>query len=249
MAKLEQEIDDLFELPLGEFTSARNALAKRLKGEGDAGGSESVQRLVKPSLPAWAINQLARREEAAVKALLDAGAAMRKAQGQALARKGGGDALRTAQAEEKRAVNDLTRRAARLLETAGRSATASILERISSTLSAAAVTERGRAALEAGRLSGEIEPSGFEALAGLTPTGSDGRSSSGDELAQRRAAKQESARRKSALERECRALERRARAAKEVAERAERAASEARRAAEEAEAAAEAARSELADLD
>ena len=80
MATLEREIDRLFELPLDEFTPARNELARRLKGEGDKEAAEHVQALAKPSVPAWAINQLARQEKAKVKALLDAGTKLRKAQ-------------------------------------------------------------------------------------------------------------------------------------------------------------------------
>ncbi len=102
MANLEREIDRLFALPLDEFTSSRNALARRLKGEGETEGAEQVRSLAKPSVPAWTINQLARREKAMVKALLDAGARLRKAQERALAGSHS-DALRTAQAEERQA--------------------------------------------------------------------------------------------------------------------------------------------------
>jgi hypothetical protein len=44
-------IDELYQLPLDEFTAARNALAK---STGDA----SIKKLEKPSLSAWAVNQL-----------------------------------------------------------------------------------------------------------------------------------------------------------------------------------------------
>ena len=61
MAKLDQEVDRLFELPLEEFTAARNDLAGRLKSEGDAAAAEEVKRLTKPSVAAWTINQLSRQ--------------------------------------------------------------------------------------------------------------------------------------------------------------------------------------------
>src|SRR5262245_20780145 len=56
--KLDDEIDDLFKLPVAEFTSARNALAARLKKEGRANDAERVKLLAKPSVSAWAVNQL-----------------------------------------------------------------------------------------------------------------------------------------------------------------------------------------------
>jgi hypothetical protein len=247
--RLDNEIDALFGLPLEEFTAARNKLAQRLKKAGDREGAELVQGVGKPSVAAWTINQLARQDRPAVQALLDAGAAVRKEQGRALARGGGADALRAAQAQERKLVRELVERAARVLERAGRPATGSMLERISSTLAAAAVSDAGREAIRVGRLSGEIEPAGFEAVAGLAPAPPERGSASRDEVAERRAAKEERERRKTEQERKTRELERRARAAAAAADRAELAALEARRKAEEEEAAAEAARTELTGLD
>ena len=91
-------------------------------------------------MPAWAINQLARQEKAKVKVLLDAGTKLRKAQEKALAGSHA-DALRAAQVEERQAVRDLTRLAEQILKESGRPASRPIIERISSTLGAAAVTE------------------------------------------------------------------------------------------------------------
>jgi len=96
VAAVDREIDRLFELSLDEFTAARNELAKRLAKEGEKERSEEVKALAKPSAPVWAINQLARREKAQVRALLDAGAKLRRAQERALGG-GGSDALRAAQ--------------------------------------------------------------------------------------------------------------------------------------------------------
>src|SRR5919201_6293703 len=96
---LEQELDELYGLPLDEFTAARNELSKRLKREGDE-RAEDVRRLAKPTVAVWTINQLARREPLAVRRLLAAGAALRKAQERALGG-GGGAALGKAQREER----------------------------------------------------------------------------------------------------------------------------------------------------
>jgi hypothetical protein len=102
-----------------------------------------------------------------VKILLDAAAKLRKAQERALQSRGSGEALRGAQTEEREAIRELTQHAQEILQGAGRSASSTVLNRISSTLRAAAVSEAGRTALKAGRLTGELKSSGFEALAGF----------------------------------------------------------------------------------
>ena len=245
MATLEREIDRLYALPLDEFTTGRNELARRLKREGDKDAADQVQALAKPSVPAWAINQLARQEQAKVKALLAAGAKLRKAQERALA-SGNAEALRAAQAEERHAVRDLTQQAAKTLEDSGRPASRAIIERISSTLGAAAVTEPARTELKTGRLTGEVKLAGFDALTGIElPAMAPGR----DELAERRQRKSERERKRRLLEKKARELEARAEAAEKDAERAEQAAAEARATAEERRNAADTAASELAELE
>jgi hypothetical protein len=241
--KLEREIDRLYALPLDEFTSSRNELARRLKKEGDAGAADEVAALGKPSVPAWAINQVARREKASMRALLDAAAKLRKAQERAL---GGGqaDALRAAQSTERDAVRDLTRRAGELLEEAGRPASRAVLERIRTTLGAAALTEPARSALKAGRLTGEVEASGFDALAGIKPS-----PAQRDELAERRERKAERERELRRLQKRVEQLEARAQEAERKADDAEEAATEARDVAEERRRDARAAASELAELE
>ena len=88
MATLDREIDRLYALPLDEFTARRNELAKRLKKEGEGEAADEVASLVKPSVPAWTINQLARRQKKEMQSLLAAGARLRKAQEKALSGRG-----------------------------------------------------------------------------------------------------------------------------------------------------------------
>ena len=49
----ESRIDALFQLPLDEFTAARNALAKEAGKDAPA-----LKQLTKPPVAAWAVNQL-----------------------------------------------------------------------------------------------------------------------------------------------------------------------------------------------
>ena len=247
MATLEREIDRLYGLPLDEFTSSRNALAKRLKGDGDSEAAEQVAALAKPSVPVWAINQLARQEKAKVRALLDAGAKLRKAQERALSG-GGSDALRTAQADEREAIRDLTERAGVILEEAGRPPSRPALERIRSTLAAAALSEPARSTLKAGRLTDELQMSGFDALAGIEPAPR-GKAKPRDELAERREKKAEIERERRRLAKRAGELDSRAEKAEQSADEAEEAAAEARELADEHRRAADAAAAELRDFE
>lgn len=56
--KPEDDVDALFRLPLAEFTGARNALAAKLKKSGRGDEAVRVKALAKPSISAWAVNQL-----------------------------------------------------------------------------------------------------------------------------------------------------------------------------------------------
>ena len=161
------EADRLYELPLDDFTRERNALATRKRKAGDRAAAEEVKALAKPSVPAWAINQLARRRRKEMEALLDAGERLRAAQQQALAGKADADAVRKAEDERRDAVDRLTDAARDVLADAGRPATDATVERVAATLAAAAVADEARPLLAAGRLTGDVQPQGFEALAGM----------------------------------------------------------------------------------
>jgi hypothetical protein len=225
---LEDELGRLYGLPLEEFTGARNDLARRLKREGDPRAVE-VGRLAKPTVALWAVNQLARRERQATRRLLRAGAALRKAQERAL---GGGSpgALLKAQQEERDAVRALRERAHGLLAEAGRAATEATLDRVTATLSAAAVDDGAGPSLEAGRLAAEVQPAGFEALAGMR-------------VARRPAPPQRpsaAAERRQKLRAQLREVEREARDAERAADRADAEAAARRREADTARAKADA---------
>jgi hypothetical protein len=239
VAKFEQELDRLFTVPLGDFTAARNELAGRLKKEGNAAGAETVRALAKPTAAVWAINQAARGDGAAVRALLKAADALRRAQARALGAKGTTDGLRSAQQAERSAVRSLSETAQQAL---GGAPSRSVVERIERTLGAAAIDPDARNLLRRGRLTHELEPAGFEALAGLAPAGA-----VPDELAARRTARDEERRRRAELEQAARDAERRAFTAEAAADRAEQAAMAARRAADDARAEAGEAAAALAE--
>jgi hypothetical protein len=243
----DKELDRLFALPLDEFTAARNDAVKRLKKAGEDEAAEQVAALSKPSVPVWAINQLARQDKNAMRALLDSAAKLRKAQERALSG-GGADALRDAQSTERDAIRDLTHKAAGILDEAGRPASRTVLERIRSTLGAAALAEPTRTALKAGRLTDEVELSGFDVLAGIEPAPK-GRAQPKDELAERRRKKAERERERRRLEKEARELDERAKLAEQQADEAEEAAEDARAEADQRRRAADEAAAELAEFE
>jgi hypothetical protein len=244
VAAADKDIDRLYELPPEEFTAARNELTRRLKAEGDRDAADAVGALKKPTVPVWALNRAARRDRPAVKELLGAAAGLRKAQERALAGRGA-DALRDAQQRERDAVRRVTEEARRLLEEDGRSVPIAQVERIERTAAAAALGEDTRKLLAAGRLTHELQPAGFDSLAGLSvPAGGAVRRTGTDPQRARREAEEKRQRR--ALEQEHREAERRAEAAEREAVRAEDAARTARARADKARRRADAAAAALA---
>jgi hypothetical protein len=160
--ELEAELDALYSLPPADFTGARNDLVRRLKHAGQDDVAARIKQLRKPTVPLWAVNQLARRHEKEVRALLDSGDRLRVAQQAAL--RGESDELRAATADERRILRELTQRGEELLREAGHAADT---KRVAATLRAAAVDPTGRELLERGRLSEELEATGFGALEGM----------------------------------------------------------------------------------
>jgi hypothetical protein len=159
---LEVELDRLYSLAPSEFTSERNDLARRLKQAGRDDAAAEVKQLRKPTVPVWAVNQLARQDSDLVSGLLEASEQLRAAHS-------GGEpsTLRQATAAQREALQALTHRAHDLLSAEGQSASSGTIERIASTLRAAALDPANRELLEQGRLGQELDPSGFDALAGV----------------------------------------------------------------------------------
>lgn len=152
--RLEEELDRLYALPLNEFTATRDELAKRLRAEGERDLADDVKGLRKPTVAVWLVNQLAREREMDIKRLLKAGEALGKAQATA---KG----FAEARSDEQHALERLAS-AARDSGVGPQAA-----DRAIQTLRAASLTDEGRELLKRGRLTEELEPPGFEALAGM----------------------------------------------------------------------------------
>ena len=138
------DADDLYGLPLDRFVAERGALAKSLRKEGRRDEATDVAGLRKPSVTAWAVNQLVRTQRAAMQELLDAGDELRDAQSALLAGDGDARALRTAAERERAAVDDLVAISRGLLSSDGSELSATVMDRVSDTLHAAALDEARR---------------------------------------------------------------------------------------------------------
>jgi hypothetical protein len=160
--ELEGEIDRLYGLPLDEFVKARDELARALRRADRRPDADRVKALRKPTVGAWALNQVVRTRRDDLRELLDAGDALRVAQERLLA---GGDRaeLREAGERERELVSRLAGAAVAIGGEAGRSG--GLEPRLRGTLHAAALDERVRAELAAGRLVREREPVALGALA------------------------------------------------------------------------------------
>jgi hypothetical protein len=148
------QLDDvaarLYGLPLEDFTRERDAAARELRKAKERETADAVAKLPKPSQGSWAANMLAREHRDLVDALLAAGDELRAAQEDAVAGKGAG-ALRDAGAAQRAAVEALVD-AAKELRPAGRKPSAQMLDRLRTTLHAAATDDDVRTALDEGRL-------------------------------------------------------------------------------------------------
>lgn len=171
------DIDGLFQLPLDEFTAARNALAARLRKAGRTEEAEQVKALVKPQISAWAVNQLHWKHRKALERLLAAGERFRQAQAAQLAGTSGD--LRAPLEARREALTELSKVAAGVLRDAGHTPSPDMMRRVTTTLEALATYGTHPDAPAAGRLTDDLDPPGFEALASLVPRGGHGRGSEG----------------------------------------------------------------------
>jgi hypothetical protein len=161
------EIDDLFKLPPVQFTAARNALAAKLKKDGDAAAADRVKTLGRPSISAWIANQLYWRHRKAFDRLLAAGEQFRKAQAAQLAGKPGD--LRGSLDARRETLSELTKLAAEILRDTGHPPSPDTMRRVMTTLEALATYGEQPDAPQPGRLTADVDPPGFEALAALVP--------------------------------------------------------------------------------
>jgi phage-related minor tail protein len=167
MAAAASDIDGLFQLPPDEFTAARNALAAQLKKAGRGDEADRVKALAKPPVSAWTVNQLYWHHRKAFDRLLAVGERFKKAQAAQLeGRKGD---LREPLEARRQTLAELSKLAATVLRDAGHNPSPDTMRRVTTTLEALATYGTHPGAPPAGRLTEDVDPPGFEAVAALIP--------------------------------------------------------------------------------
>jgi DNA repair exonuclease SbcCD ATPase subunit len=146
--------DELYALPLADFTPARDAKAKELKGTDLA---PKVKALKKPSLAAWVVDLLARREAEQVEQVLTVGAALREAQAAM-----SGDSLRELTKQRRQLTAAVTQQARSLAAEAGIKVTQSVADQVEATLTAAMVDETCAQAVRSGLLVAALSTTGMD---------------------------------------------------------------------------------------
>jgi len=146
--------DDLYALTLAEFTPARDAKVKELKGTDLA---KEVKALKKPSLAGWVVNLLVRHEPEQVDQVLQVGAALREAQASM-----SGDDLRQLTRQRRQLTAAVTTQARRLAREHGQKVTEAVATQVEATLTAAMVDEECAKAVRSGLLLGPLAATGVD---------------------------------------------------------------------------------------
>lgn len=161
-------VDALYGLPIDDFTSSRDALAKELRQARRREQAAWVAGLRRPTAAAWVVNQLARTQARAAKRLLQAGEELREAHRRLMAGEAEADDLRAADEQVRKALRALLATAPGLLDRDGDPPSRSTLEKAGETLQAVALDEQTRAAFAPGRLTRERQASGLGLFAAAT---------------------------------------------------------------------------------
>lgn len=148
-----EDAAELYGLPLAEFTPARDARAKALKGTPEAA---AVKGLRKPSTAAWVVNLLVRFERDQVSQLLEVGEGLRAAQESLDATQ-----LRELTVQRRQLTAAMTTRARALARERGLRVTDAVAEQVEQTLTAAMVDAGAAAAVSSGLLVSPMMATGF----------------------------------------------------------------------------------------
>lgn len=146
--------DALYALPLAEFTAARDVRAKELKA-GDKDLAGQVKALRKPSVAAWVVNLLVRREADEVAQVVTVGEALRQAQADLDAGQ-----LRELTKQRRMLTAAVTTRARRLARAEGHKVTEAVAEQVEATLTAAMIDADCARAVRSGLLVGALAVTG-----------------------------------------------------------------------------------------
>lgn len=153
---LTEAVETLYALAPDEFTASRTKLVAAARAANDRPLATAIGGLRKPSVPAWAVNQLARRRPGDLAHLAELGDRLRQAQAS-----GDGVTLRVLGRERSALVDELAGAAADTAAQAGVSLPAAGDREVRDTLTAALASSGAAGAVSGGRLTRSLSYSGF----------------------------------------------------------------------------------------
>lgn len=153
---LERAVDELYGAPLPDFVTTRTRLAARAKEQGASGLAREIPALRKPTVVAWLLNQVTRREPEALELVQHVGHRMRVATAA-----GDTEALRELRGEREAAIIGLVAAVADAAEDDGRNLSAGAEDEVRATVVAALASEESSDALASGALLRALSYAGF----------------------------------------------------------------------------------------
>ncbi|MGH8911981.1 MAG: hypothetical protein ACRDVD_05660 [Acidimicrobiia bacterium] len=161
MADVEEtRLDRIYAAPRERFVSERDAVAKELRAEGKPDEAATVAALRKPTLVAWALNEVSRSRSDDVRRLIEAQDGMHKTKS--------ADSMRELSQERQEIMGDLTAAAVTVLEEAGH-AGQEAGDKIALTLLALGTNAEAADRFRKGRLHQEVAPGDMWDLPVATP--------------------------------------------------------------------------------
>jgi hypothetical protein len=149
--------DELYALPMDRFTPERDARARAAKGDRDL--VAALKALRKPSLAAWVVNLLVRREPGQVEQVLAVGAALREAQEGM-----DGAELRALTRQRRQLTSAVTAQARSLAAEEGVRVTQAVADEVEGTLTAGLIDAEAARAVRSGLLVRSIRATGVDAV-------------------------------------------------------------------------------------
>jgi hypothetical protein len=234
------DLDSLFGTPPAAFIAERKRIVAALKGAGRKDEAKEVEKIPRPSLAVWTVNQIARRDPEVIGRLAAITVRLQSAAGAEYG---------AAAAELRQVVDELRGEATAVLAAAGHDDVGPhLVQRVIANLRAAAGSRETRAMLEAGRLTRDVEEQDAAAslfggaLGAAAPAGRERPTAKGtgattkaaeakakaDSAAEAKAEERARAKEIAAAEREAKHLREADAAARKGVERAERAVADAR---------------------
>lgn len=144
----DEAVAELHRVAFDDFVSERKRLAEELKAGGDKAAATRLTKHTRPTISAWAVNQLWWRERAEMERLFGAAERMRAGESEQ-------------SREHRQALARLRERARELLAESGHASVEATLRRVTATLSALAVNG-GFSPDAPGALTNDRDPPGFD---------------------------------------------------------------------------------------